>query len=204
MKFVVVLMMFSLGFARELLTYDYETIRQVSRIAAVAYQDEDKPKYQAQLEAVGWTISDMIMTDFGTYSDFPVGVIGRRENLVVIAYAGTQRKIVKTLLADANFQKANIDVLSDVFSEKGYIHEGILEYYLSFGCKRLPSLMSEISVDASIILTGHSLGGALAEISLMDYYAACFKKNLTPEFSRMSLLTMGAPAYFVIKYENMF
>ncbi len=204
MRFFYLLFLLSISIARDLTTYDYEVVRQAARISGVAYLDGSK--YREQLSNLGWEFTDLYGVDLVDGKNFPVGVVGvyqqqkgscalgGLEKLVVVAYGGSQVTLPKTYVADANFKKSFLSCLSDVFSNGGYVHGGILDYYLSFQTQIFDKVLSQIELDAPVIFTGHSLGAALAQLSVMDYYGWCFKSNKVPDFSRMSLLTLAGPA----------
>lgn len=204
MRFLSLLFLLSVSIARDLTTYDYEVVRQVARISGVAYLDGSK--YREQLSNLGWEFTDLYGVDLVDGKNFPVGVVGvyqqpqgscalgGLEKLVVVAYGGTQLAVPETYAADFLIKKSFLSCLSDVFSNGSYVHGGILDYYLSFQTQIFDKVLSQIEGDSPVIFTGHSLGAALAQLSVMDYYGWCFKSNKTPDFSRMSLLTLAGPA----------
>ncbi|MFN7710373.1 MAG: lipase family protein [Holosporales bacterium] len=159
-----------------------EEIKDVVRLCKVSYGPEQP--FHAQLLEHGWDI----VFHSNNVDSRPYVITAQKEETTVIAYKGTDtwEEFAKDLSATP--EKAN----KLYPGLKGSFHGGMGGIYQQQRYTRAPELLRDLDLDAedTLILAGHSLGGALATFGLLDI---THKKR---EFEHLnpSVFTFGAPA----------
>ena len=135
------------------------------------------------------------------------GIIFVDSGKIIISFHGTQN--AEDIKTDATFMQGDLNILG--MHEGAYAHSGFLQRYLSDRADMLEKLTKIIKqkhhVKAltklktlftknktkqplEIIITGHSMGGALATLAAFD-----IKHNVFPE-SQVTLVTFNSPRVF--------
>ncbi|MGM9988490.1 MAG: lipase family protein [Bacillaceae bacterium] len=114
-----------------------------------------------------------------TPSKEPFGLVLESKEAVIIAFRGTQSQ--ENLIKDMEIQQ----ILYPLCENAGNVHSGFLSIYTEIR----PSLLyylSSLPKTKPLIITGHSLGGALAILAALDV------KVNTP-FEQVIMCNFGAP-----------
>lgn len=111
------------------------------------------------------------------------------KNSILVAFRGSQE--MRDWLTDANIIRVNMDLHNVPDNERPKVHWGILRQFRSVEDKITQFIDETLTNDKlcqieNIVYTGHSLGGGLASIALMNYF---YKY---PELKHMCV-TFGAP-----------
>ena len=140
---------------------------EMSRLAYVRDDSKDEPVLKAYLELAKYTLVQTIDNDLGTYAFLAIS----RENdhpTVVIAFRGTEINDSRDLLTNLRLYKVP-------WEGGGRVHAGFRR-----ALPDMNALARLISDHARLLLTGHSLGGALATLA-------------AARLRRGSLYTFGSP-----------
>lgn len=108
----------------------------------------------------------------------PMGFIAQREEKIFLIFRGTMT--VKEWLR--NF---NIDLVEYMIPEHGHTHEGFLQTYKSIR-ENILSTLFKFESRHQLFVAGHSLGGALATLSLPDI-------QMNTKIKIKALYTYGSP-----------
>lgn len=115
------------------------------------------------------------------------GFILESEDTVIIAFRGTQSDpdwVIDSLVNQKPYPYA---------SNSGSVHNGFLSIYESCRDSIMDMLVS-LSSHKTLLVTGHSLGGALAALHILD-------ARVNTSFSRCSLYTFASPKVGDIAFE---
>ena len=166
--------------------YEYEDIINFSKICDIAY-GKSKSAFQPELEEKGWSFQF-----YEQNSDDPIGVVAKRDNMYVAAYSGTSS--MSHLNTDFDFGSVSIVPKLNKFGLFAQMeaHKGFLERYCSLQKMKSNQLIDEIGADQILVFAGHSMGGAMALLSLLDTNLSfsCVEPRPLP---LLSLFTIGAP-----------
>lgn len=123
------------------------------------------------------------------------------QNVLIVAFAGTRLKESATIRTDLDLLSATYgpdlvtdgDALSLVGRGLG-AHKGFFDAYMSVRSNLQQTVKQAVSGNVNkILVTGHSLGGALASLCVFDL--ACNTSYLgLKDRSALSLITFGSPA----------
>ena len=141
-------------------------------------------------------------------TDAQVGVwtysMGAGPECIAVAFRGTELDSPKDILTDVVATQREIDCsfLGDSGGGCGpgaRAHGGFLRAYLSVR-RALRAVLSEVGVPTvghgggpRVLLCGHSLGGALAQLCSVDLAAAGAGEGASGETSRVAVYTFGSP-----------
>jgi hypothetical protein len=136
-----------------------------------------------------------ILGNIMAHGELPAGLVSYKEDLdgkarITIAFHGTECH--RDALTDLNaFMQSG-----STLGLKGRLHEGFNNRYLESREAMLAVIQGVLeahgksSEDVDFLITGHSLGGALATLAAVD-----IKKNLTPK-AKVDLITFNSPRVF--------
>ncbi|OJX06451.1 MAG: hypothetical protein BGO76_00880 [Caedibacter sp. 38-128] len=176
--------------ARNLTEYDYEDIREFSKLCDVAYGKTSL--YLEKLQDNHWDIDFLSTNPLSS----PYGIKACNGPLTVIAYTGTNIcENIQTFLADAQIARAECGHLFPELKGKGIFHRGIGQFYTDLKDYRTVKLLKDFDPDEKLVLAGHSLGGALAVCGAIDLlYGQQHRSEVYPT-KFCSLMTLGCPAF---------
>lgn len=132
---------------------------------------------------------DMTIINFLYYNNFIIGFIGLdNSNNIWITFRGTetitewyQDFTVSQKLINLNTNN-NLEKISFLENENVYCHSGFLTIYETFKEKILNSIKSIKNIN-NIIITGHSLGSALATLTTLNLIELNYKNIYTYVFA---------------------
>lgn len=122
------------------------------------------------------------------------------KNSILCAFRGTEN--LRDWLTDANMVRVRMDLTGLEGDERPLAHWGILRQFRSVEDKITGYIEEKLKNDTNqeiknIVYTGHSLGGGLATIALMNY------SHKYPQLKHMCV-TFGAPRVGNNEFKNMF
>lgn len=118
---------------------------------------------------------------------YPAGLVIETKDYVLVSYRGTKLSEPKEVLHDLQIHQSNMK-----FAEKNYaVHAGFIKEYKA-SKDNLIRTFAQVDSSKPIIFSGHSLGGAVANIAALDFTA-----NKPIENANVSnVVTFGAPRVF--------
>lgn len=161
--------------------YDYQDVKEIAQLCHVAYGVEESP-YTASLESAGWDIQELRNID-----DYQYGVAANNGPLKVVSFKGTDD--ITTLLSDVDAVQASTETRF-AMHPKSVVHRGIYDYYISVDPVEHFSHLDE---DQFLVLSGHSLGGAVTNLAALDLVTIQNKAPHNFPDGFFSLFTLGAP-----------
>eukprot|EP00003_Mantamonas_plastica_P015943 TRINITY_DN2676_c0_g2_i2.p1 TRINITY_DN2676_c0_g2~~TRINITY_DN2676_c0_g2_i2.p1 ORF type:complete len:508 (-),score=170.91 TRINITY_DN2676_c0_g2_i2:25-1482(-) len=107
--------------------------------------------------------------------------VDSKQKLVVLAFRGTEKTSIKDWTVNFNTKKTGCP-----FGGCGRMHKGFAYSYSTMQAAAYNAVSKYRNQGYSLIITGHSLGGALATTAAMDYANR-------GGFSSMNIISIGAP-----------
>lgn len=156
--------------------------RQISGDAAAAQE------YQR----MGWQLLGQgIINDGGLRDSLLRAAVAKKGNAIVVAFRGTKGDsfrdtVTAAVLLDGNIRQVQPSFIPTGQRGQAMVHAGFHGSYLKLRSQVLQGLSGQKGVH--LFLTGHSLGGAIAQ--LMAYDMAV---NRRADFASITLITSGAP-----------
>ncbi len=162
-------------------TYDHQDVKEMAQLCHVAYGVEES-KYTSGLEEAGWDIVNL-----RNHDGYQYGIEANNGPLKVISFKGTDS--YGHAVADLTAVRASTKVYFPDFPES-VVHKGIFDYYEFLDPVEHFDHLDE---DQFLVLSGHSLGGAVTNLAALDLIAMHdHNPHKFPE-GFCSLLTLGAP-----------
>lgn len=177
--------------SKELTTYTYQDIQAISFLCDVAY-DGGESSYFKRLEDLAWKIE--FLTDSPFTQSF--GVKASNGSLTVIAFAGT--KIMgnfHTILQNMDALPSDSKAYFETLPISGALHHGMATYYTNIKKAYNSFLLDSFDRNLKLVLCGHSLGGAIAQLHALDIVNACHREPEKYPTNFCSIFTLGAPAF---------
>jgi alpha-beta hydrolase superfamily lysophospholipase len=178
-------------------------IQSAARAASAAYNDRElvARKQTPLRKQVGFEDRDRLVAEGYEVRNFgamvsgtgylPAGIVAYKGKDIVIAFRGSE--CVEDF-TNVNLRAMKMD--ASVLGIEGYSHGGFLQRYLAsrgdlFGVIQNTVANNNLKVnDLNFLVTGHSLGGALATAAATD-----LKKNLVQD-GNLNLVTFSSPRIF--------
>jgi len=159
--------------------YDEDTSKKYTWLSASAYCDGDTiAKWGCPYCAnVKFTFSGLIQNA----SMAILGFAGSDDNNIYIVYRGTEPNILKNWEEDFKVKEIPIDYI-----QGAKVHSGFWETYSSVRAQSLKAAndLLKVKPNAPVVVTGHSLGGALATL---------FAGDFAQTYNNIVLWTFGSP-----------
>jgi len=178
---------FGTTISKDLREYDFEEIVSAALFSKASYPDLDGSDAQRTLESQGWELTP-IRREGGTEL---AGYRGEFGPLVVVGFTGTY--YTDQYAADLDAVRLN----SKIAGCADYVHRGIYNY-----SKKVPILKQLFDPDKGdelLILTGHSSGGAVAQLKGFE----AFEQYNTEELNNFcSIVSVGAPPILGISLKS--
>lgn len=156
-------------------TFNQQTAIKAATFSILAYKEEDD-----FIIPEGYTLIREII-DKKTDTR---GIILRNENDVILSFRGTAS--FKNVLTDIKIFKI-IYPKRILWLWKYKSHKGFAEAYIAIRDELKKALRENIKKDDEVLITGHSLGGALATIAALDFKRSLKFKN------ELAVYTFGSP-----------
>ena len=179
-------------------SYSNELADKYARMCAFAYSHDSRPnedKHNDLLQQFECTL-----VAWRTFKDETSFYICKDDATIFVVYRGTDN--MKNVVTDANLTMSKFPTFGQVFAGSK-VHTGFVKSYYSSRLELL-NLMRVLledpnNKDHNIIITGHSLGGALASIASLDMAATLGVVGIS-RYKRLSSFTYGSPRVGNIKF----
>lgn len=126
---------------------------------------------------------------------YPAGLIIETKDYVLISYRGTKLSNPKEIFHDLQMHKSNMEFAG----ENHTLHTGFMKEYKA-SKDNLVKTLSQTDSSKPIIFSGHSLGGALANIAALDFASNKIIENAKVD----NVVTFGAPRVFSSNAVNLY
>lgn len=123
----------------------------------------------------------------GSKDKYPAGLIIETKDYVLVSYRGTKLSEPKEVFHDLQIHQSNMKLAGKNYA----MHAGFIKEYKA-SKENLIKTFAQVDSSKPIIFSGHSLGGAVANIAALD-----FTTNKPIENAKVkNVVTFGAPRVF--------
>lgn len=149
----------------------------------------------------------------GKYFENSETFVTKDENVLYIIYRGTDFNNIYDILTDIDIVKVQPFGKGNGLIHEGFFHRSRLNFGITID-SRIPLIQENSILDMikktnaqKIIFTGHSLGGAVAQLSFIRYITFCqmFHENYASRFKQSAqVITFGTPMCMTQKIQDRF
>ncbi|AUX69701.1 hypothetical protein CHX26_09500 [Porphyrobacter sp. HT-58-2] len=150
---------------------------------------------------LGWQLLGQgIITDGGRRDSLLRAAVAKKGNAIVVAFRGTKGDsfrdtVTAAIMLDGDIEQVQPSFIPTALRGQAQVHAGFQRSYLTLRTQVLAGLNGQKGVH--LFLTGHSLGGAIAQLMAYD-----LATNRKADFASITLITSGAPRVGNVAFAN--
>lgn len=145
-------------------------------LADCCIETHDEFKNDQIIVSDGYELVEKFIGDSAFHTAELFGYIIKSNDSVILAFRGTES--IPDWIADGEFERVKYP-----YAKAGKSHKGFTSIYSS-SREQIHSALNQVSIDHQLFVTGHSLGAALAIVSIPDLIEnSKFKKPIIYSFA---------------------